>query len=190
MKKSVLILVLFLSFFGFSQRIHLEIGGTIGFKDEFHYKPHFDVTSKYTEFHIIDVEGFLRVSKLKWGGEIGVGFEKASNYFKRFYDNSKEVKYLNLNRLSLNLSAFHYFIKKSKFKWDLQFGVRNYFNLLPRLYVPVEIPLKVWKLSARVSTNFTFKNVLFGVFYEHDLKSDYAFKNKGANFGFRLGVIY
>lgn len=174
----------------FAQRPHLEVGGTIGFKDEFHFKPSFDAQSKYTEFHIFDLESFLRISKLHFGGEIGLGFEKASNYFIRFQDNSYSAKYLNLNRLSLNMSAFAYAIKKSHFKWDFQLGLRNYFNLNKRMYVPTTLNLKTYKLALRVGSNFTFKNVLFGVYYERDLRSDYTFSQRGANFGFRVGVIY
>lgn len=190
MKKLLTILLLLVSGLVLAQRPHLEIGTTLGFKDEFHYKPHFDVNSKYTEFHILDVELFLRVSKNKFGGEVGLGFEKATNYFIRRYDNSTQSAYLNLNRISLNLSAFYYFIKKSHFKWDLQLGARNYFNTNKWMYAPNSIGLKTYKLAARATTNFTFKNVLFGVYYERDVVSDYTFKLKGANFGFRIGMIF
>jgi hypothetical protein len=179
-----------LSFSSLAQRPHLEIGGVLGFKDEFHFKPQFDASSKYTELHIWEIEAFVRVSKSKFGGEIGIGFEKASNYFKRFQDNSSQGGYANLNRVSLNLSAFYYFIKKSDFKWDLQIGLRNYFNTNKYMYIPVEIERNPYKLAVRATTNFTFKSFVFVLYYEYDLKTDYSFKPKGANFGFRAGFIY
>ena len=80
--------------------------------------------------------------------------------------------------------------KKSDFKWDLQLGLRNYFNTNKKMYIPVTIQRSPYKLAARATTSFTFKNFIFGLYYEHDLKTDYSFKPKGANFGFRAGVIY
>jgi hypothetical protein len=190
LRHSLFCSLLLISFSSLAQRPHVELGGVLGFKDEFHFKPQFDATSKYTELHIWEIEAFLRVSKSKFGGEIGIGFEKASNYFRRDIDGTGDFGYANLNRVSLNLSAFYYFIKKSDFKWDLQLGLRNYFNTNKFMYVPLTIERSPYKLAARATTSFTFKNFIFGLYYEYDLKSDYSFKPKGANFGFRAGFIY
>lgn len=173
-----------------AQRVHLELGGALGFKDEFYLNPTFDDSSRYTEFHLYDINLFARVSKLRWGGEIGINYEKAGNYFVRKLNNSTELDYFNLNRLSINVSPFFYLVKKSHFKWDIQLGVRHYFNLNKAIYIPFKEELKVWKLADRFTTNFTFKSVILGLFYEHDIVTDYHFKPSNAVFGIRLGVIY
>ncbi|MDX2361865.1 MAG: hypothetical protein QNK23_13735 [Crocinitomicaceae bacterium] len=184
---SLLVLVAFVSS---AQRPHLELGGTLGFKDEFFFHPSFNASAQFTEFHIYDVDVFTRVSKLKWGGEIGLGFEKAGNYFIRRFDNTTEFEYMNLNRISFDLSPYYYLIKKNHFKWDVQLGVRNYFNLNTVTYFPMKEELKIWKLGARLTTNFTFKSVLVGVYYERDLRTDYSFNPQQSVFGLRIGVIY
>ena len=189
-KLTTLICFSLLIFVSFSQRIHLELGSTLGFKDELHFKPSFDTTSHFTEFHIYDIYVFSRISKNSWGGEMGLGFEKAGNYFIKRFDNSTETKYMNLNRIYFDLSPYFYLIKKSKVKWDLQLGIRNYFNLSRSLFIPETEKIHVWKMGARFTTNYTFKSFIIGLFYEHDLRSDYSFKPNNATFGLRLGVIY
>ena len=174
----------------FAQRPHLEAGGTLGFKDEFHYTPTFDTSSHFTEFHIYDLFLFTRVSKKKLGGEFGLGFEKAGNYFIRRFDNTTETKYMNLNRISVDISPFLYLIKKPKSKWDLQLGLRNYFNLTSSIAIPDIHQLKTWKLAGRLTTNYTFKSFLIGLYYEHDIRSDYSFKPNNVTFGLRCGVVY
>ena len=184
----VLLLIVSLPCFG--QRAHLEVGGTFGFKDEFFYRPSFDANAKYTEFHIYDLTLIARVSKLKWGGEIGIGFEKAGNYFTRYIDNTTDIQYMNLNRLSLDLSPYFYLIKKNHFKWDVQLGLRNYLNLNNVTYFPMKVDLNRWKLGARITSNVTIKSMLIGVYYERDVRTDYSFEPMHSVFGLRLGVIY
>jgi len=173
-----------------AQRPHLEIGGTLGFKDEFHSTPSFDTTSRFTEFHIYDLYVFTRVSKRNLGGEFGLGFEKAGNYFVRRFDNTTEAKYMELNRICLDLSSYLYLVKKAKSKWDLQLGLRSYFNLSRTIAVPEAQLQKTWKLAGRITTNYTFKSFIVGLFYEHDIRTDYFFKPNNATFGLRCGVIY
>lgn len=184
------VLLLFVSLPCFGQRAHLEVGGTFGFKDEFFYRPSFDVNAKYTEFHIYDLSLIARVSKLKLGGEIGIGFEKAGNYFTRSTDNATDVQYMNLNRVSFDLSPYFYLIKKNHFKWDVQLGLRNYLNLNNVTYFPMEENLNRWKMGARITTNLTIKSMLIGVYYEHDIRTDYSFNTRHSVFGLRVGVIY
>lgn len=175
---------------GFSQRPHLEVGATLGFKDDFHWKPEFDPNSKYTEFHMYDVYFFSRVSRNKIGGEFGLGFEKAGNYFVRYQDNSTELNYVNFNRISIELSPLIYLIKSSEKKLDFQLGLRNYFNLNSQISVPQQIDLKRWKLAGRATINYTYRSFLVGIFYERDLRSDYSFRFKGVTFGIRGGVLF
>ena len=186
----VIVALLIVSHSSLGQRAHLEVGATLGFKDEFFYRPSFDVNTQFTEFHIYDLSLIARVSKLKWGGEIGIGFEKAGNYFVRYSDNTTDAQYMNLNRLSLSLSPSFYLIKKSHFKWDVQIGLKNYLNLNNTTYFPMKENLRRWKMGARITTNFTIKSMLIGVYYEHDIRTDYSFNSKHSVFGLRLGVIY
>lgn len=186
----LLLLLLIVSQTCLAQRPHLEVGATFGFKDEFFSKPSFNPKSQYTEFHIYGLGLLTRVSKLNWGGEIGIGFEKAANYFTRNIDKTKEAQYMNLNRLSLNLSPYYYLIKKSHFKWDAQLGIRNYINLNQQTSFPMSEELRRWKMSGRLSTNITIKSMLIGVYYENDIRTDYSFNTRHSVFGLRLGVIY
>ncbi|MFT5779882.1 MAG: hypothetical protein ACI837_002841 [Crocinitomicaceae bacterium] len=192
MKKQfyILLLFIFLSKVSVAQRVHLEVGGTIGFKDEFHATPSFDTTSRYTEFHIYDLTLFTRVSKRNLGSEIGIGFEKAGNYFLRRFDNSTEAKFMQLNRVYIDVSPYIYLIKNPKIKWDLQVGFRNYFNLTRSMQIPEEQLQKSWKLAGRITTNYTFKSFLIGIYYEHDLRADYFFPPNNATFGIRCGVVF
>ena len=187
---AILSLFLVLSCVAYAQRPHLEVGGTLGFKDEFHYTPQFDTSSNFTEFHIYDLFVFTRLSKKRIGGEFGVGFEKAANYFIRRYDNSTDANYMNLNRVLIDFSPYVYLVKKPKTKWDMQLGLRNYFNLNSSIAIPNEHNLKIWKLAGRLSTNYIFKSFIIGLYYEHDIRSDYYFKPSNATFGLRCGVIY
>ncbi|MFT6244974.1 MAG: hypothetical protein ACJA0U_002972 [Salibacteraceae bacterium] len=186
----VIVLLLVVSLPCLGQRAHLEVGGTFGFKDEFFCRPSFDANAQFTEFHIYDLSLFTRVSKLKWGGELGLGFEKAGNYFTRYVDNTKNAGYMNLNRLSLDLSPYFYLVKKNHFKWDVQLGLRNYLNLNNVTYFPMKENLRRWKMGARITTNFTIKSMLVGVYYERDVRTDYSFNTMHSVFGLRLGVIY
>ena len=186
----IALLIMLIANVSVAQRPHFEIGGTLGFKDEFHYRPSFDTTAQFTEFHIYDLYAFTRVSKRNLGGEFGLGFEKAGNYFVRRFDNTTEAKYMELNRISVDLSSVLYLIKKAKSKWDLELGFRSYFNLTRFIEVPDQQLQKTWKLAGRVTTNYTFKSFIVGVYYEHDIRTDYFFKPNNATFGLRCGVIY
>ena len=165
MKQSSLLLFLLFSFFGISQQQHLEVGAKLGFKDEFHRKPSFDLNSKYTEIHFFDAYLFGRVSKRRFGNEFGIGFEKASDYFVRYTDNSKQFGYVNLNNLQFDLSQYYYLHKSAVQKWDIQVGLRNYFSLNKQIWIPHKMDLKTWKLSGRIATNYTYKTFIIGLFY-------------------------
>ncbi len=189
--RSVLVILLFLtSLHGVAQRLHLELGSTVGFKDEFFKSPDFDSTSAFSEFHIFDLYGFTRISKRRWGGELGLGFEKAGYYFVRHLDNSTETSFLQLNRLSLDLSGLFYLRKHTASKWDLQAGLRNYVNLTTTMFLPDRYEQQRWALSARITTNYTYKSFLTGLYYEQPLRNAYSFASATAVFGIRLGVIY
>jgi hypothetical protein len=192
MKKRMLILLFIFSgsLFVFSQRPHLEIGGTLGFKDEFFYRPSFHPNAKSTEFHIYDASLFTRVSKLKWGGELGIGFEKAGYYITQNFNNSSALEFMNLNRLSLDIGSFYYLIKKPHFKWDVQLGIRNYLNLSRTTFIPEKQALNVWKLGTRFTSNLTFKSLFIGLFYEYEIHSDYSFNKIPNIFGLRVGRIF
>lgn len=191
MKWLVLIsLFLLFSVQGFAQPPHLEIGAKFGFKDEFHFKPSFNLNSKYIEIHSLDAYLFGRVSKRRFGTEFGIGFEKASNYFVRFNDQSTQIGYVNLNRIQVDLSQFVYLLKTPLQKWDIQLGLRNYFGFNSRIWIPEEIALNPWKLSGRVSTNYTYKTFMVGLFYEYDLRSDYVNGARPVVFGLSVGVVY
>ena len=190
MKQVTLFLILIIAQFGFSQERHLEVGAKVGFKDEFHLKPSFDLSSKYTEIHFFDVYLFGRVSKRRFGNEFGFGFEKASDYFVRYTDNSTEFGYVNLNHLQLDLSQYYYLLKSPEKKWDIQVGLRNYFALNRQIWIPNKMELKTWKLTGRIATNYTYKRFMVGLFYEHDFRPNYFQGNRPAVFGFNVGIIY
>ena len=183
-------LILWFSVRGMAQQPHLEIGAKFGFKDEFHLKPSFNLNSKYTEIHYFDAYVFWRVSKRRFGNEFGLGFEKASDYFVRFTDQSKQMGYVNLNRVQVDLSQFFYLHKSGLQKWDVQVGLRNYFGFNERIWIPNEMELKTWKLTGRVSTNYTYKTFMVGVFYEYDLRTDYFNGLQPVVFGVNVGVVY
>ena len=50
--------------------------------------------------------------------------------------------------------------------------------------------LKTWKLTGRVSTNYTYKTFMVGVFYEYDLRTDYVNGAQPMVFGVSVGVVY
>ena len=189
MKIITVIILLFVSHITFCQRPHLELGITAEFKDEFFSTPDFDSSSQYSEFHVYGLYPFVRVSKLNWGGEFGIGYEKGLNYFTRFDKYTTSSSSITIDRVFINVSPTYYIIKKPDKKWDVQIGIRNYFNLTSKIYVPQESRLDTWKMSARFSTNYTFKLIIFGVFYERDLKTDYTFKPSNTTFGCRFGLI-
>ena len=198
MRQISLFVLLMIAFSGQGQQRHLEIGAKLGFKDEFHLKPSFDLNSNYTEIHYFDLYLFGRVSRRRFGTEIGLGFEKSSDYFVRYVDNSTEFGYINLNRVQFDLSEFFYLHKSAVHKWDLQIGLRNYFGFNKQIWIPHEMELKTWKLSGRIATNYTYKTFMIGLFYEYDFRSDYvdftstasAQSNRAAVFGLNIGVIY
>ena len=172
-----------------AQRMHLELGAHLGFKDEFFQHPEFSLSAAYAEFHIYELSAFSRVSKRRLGGELDVGFEKAANYFIRFDGESTSNAYFNLNRLKNGLYIQYYLLKSSTHKWDIQLGATQYFNLSP-MYLSDSIGIKRWKLAGRAGVNYTFKSVILGIYYEHTLRNDYNFSQPNAIFGFRLGLIY
>lgn len=176
--------------FTFGQRAHLEVGGTIGFKDEFFMRPTFSASAQFAEFHVYDLSVFTRVSKRRLGLELDLGFEKAAYYFVRFDANSKATNPMNLNRILSDVSGFVYLKKNAKHKVDVQLGCRNYFNCTPNLTLNNTYSLRTWKCAARLGVNYTFKSFISGVYYEQTLRSDYSFGNPTAVFGLRLGVIY
>ncbi|MDG1331621.1 MAG: hypothetical protein P8P74_04780 [Crocinitomicaceae bacterium] len=190
MKHIVTVIFLFSSFFGLSQQHHLEVGAKVGFKDEFHLNPSFDLNSKYTEIHFFEAYFFGRVSKRRFGNELGIGLEKTSDYFVRYTDNSKEFGYVNLNHFQFDLSQYYYLHKSAKKKWDVQIGLRNYFSLNDQIWIPHKMELNAWKLAGRITTNFTYKNFIAGLFYEHDIRPNYLDYDRAAVFGLNLGVIY
>ena len=173
----------------FSQRPHLELGLTSEFKNEIFLNPSFDLTAQQSQFHIYGLFPFIRISKLNWGGDFGIGFEKALNYFTRYNNKSTNSSSIPINRVSININPTYFIIKKSDKKWDVQIGLRNYFNLTSKIYVPNESELEVWKVSSRLTTNYTYKFIIFGIFYEKNIKSDYKFKTNDTTFGCRLGLI-
>lgn len=185
-----IVLFLLLAFPGRAQRMHLEVGGTVGFKDEFFLRPSFDSTSRFTEFHLFDLYAFSRVSKRRLGGELGLGFEKAGYYFVRHYDNTTGTGNLQINRLSVDLSGLFYLRKKAAFKWDVQAGVRSFFNLTTGFELPTHYEQTRWAPRARVTTNLTFKFCLVGIYAEHAIRRAYPFAPPSSVFGIRLGVIY
>lgn len=187
---SLISILFFVHFSSECQQPHLEIGAKLGFKDEFHHQPSFDLTSKYTEIHSFDAYLFGRVSKRRFGNEFGFGFEKASDYFVRYNDNSTQFGYVNINRVQLDLSQYFYLHKSALHKWDVQVGVRNYFGFNKRIWIPNEMELRTWKLTGRVSTNYTYKTLMVGLFYEYDFRSDYLNGVRPAVFGLNIGVIY
>jgi hypothetical protein len=187
---SLFIVLNWIAFYGASQQQHLEIGAKLGFKDEFHAKPSFDLNARYTEIHYFDAYFFGRVSKRRFGNEFGIGFEKASDYFVRYDDNSKQFGYINLNRIQIDISQYYYFIKTPLHKWDVQLGLRNYIGFNNRIWIPQGMDLKAWKLSGRITTNYTYKTFILGMFYEYDFRSDYVQFDRAAVFGFNFGVIY
>lgn len=190
MKLLFLFLILMITHCGLSQQRHLEVGAKVGFKDEFHLKPSFDLNSKYTEIHFFDVYLFGRVSKRRFGNEFGLGFEKGSDYFVRYTDNSKEFGYVNLNHLQFDLSQYYYLHKSARKKWDIQFGLRNYFALNNQIWIPHKMELKTWKLAGRISTDYTYKTFIVGLFYEYDIRPNYVDFDQAATFGLNVGVIY
>ena len=173
-----------------AQRMHLEVGGTLGFKDEFFRSPAFSSSAKFAEFHIFDITVLARVSKRRLGMEIDLGFEKAGDYFVRFNATSKATNYMNLNRVLCGVSGLFYVKKTAKSKVDIQLGCRNYFNCTPTLNLTETYVLSTWKCTARLGLNYTFKSFLSGVYFEQTLRNDYSFGNPTAIFGLRLGVIY
>lgn len=190
MKQISFIFVLWICSSGFSQQLHLEIGAKLGFKDEFHTEPSFDLNSKYTEIHSFDAYFFGRVSKRRLGNEFGLGFEKASDYFVRYNDQSSQYGYINLNRLFFDLSQYYYLHKSALHKWDVQLGIRNYFGFNDRIWIPHGMDLNTWKLSGRIGTNYTYKTFMVGLFYEHDFRSDYVDVDRAVVFGLNIGLIY
>lgn len=190
MKQLLSIILVFCTSSLWSQQPHFEVGAKLGFKDEFHLSPNFDQTSKYTEIHFFDLHMFGRISRRRFGNEIGFGFEKAADYFVRYTDNSKEFGYVNLNHLQFDLSQFYYLHKSATKKWDVQIGLRNYFALNERIWIPHKMELKTWKLSGRLATNYTYKNFIIGLFYEHDIRPNYIDFHRAAVFGLNIGVIY
>jgi len=190
MKQFLTFAVLLSSFFGWSQQYHLEVGAKVGFKDEFHLRPSFDETSKYTEIHFFYAYFFGRVSRRRFGNEFGLGFEKAADYFVRYIDNSKEFGYVNLNHLQFNLSQYYYIHKSAMKKCDIQVGLRNYFSLNDQVWIPHKMELKTWKLAGRIATNYTYKTFIVGLFYEHDIRPNYVDFDRAAVFGLNVGVIY
>ena len=191
MKQALLfIFVQFVCFTGSSQQLHLEVGAKLGFKDEFHLRPSFDLNSSYTELHYFDAYFFGRISKRRFGNEFGIGFEKPTDYFVRYTDKSTQFGYVNLNRVQFDVSQFYYLHKSAVHKWDVQLGLRNYFGFNKQIWIPHEMELKTWKLSGRLATNYTYKTFILGLFYEYDFRSDYIDFNRAAVFGINLGVIY
>jgi len=174
----------------FAQRMHLEVGGTVGFKDEFFQHPTFSLGAEFAEFHIFDISLLARVSKRRLGLEMDLGFEKSSDYFVRFDATSKTTNYMNLNRVLSDVSGLIYLKKSAKHKVDVQLGCRNYFNCTPDLNLTETYALRTWKCAARLGLNYTCKSFLCGVYYEQALRNDYSFGNPTAVFGIRLGVIY
>lgn len=191
MKRICLHIILFflLSVHTFAQRMHLELGANLGFKDEFFLRPDFAPNADFAEFHIYDLTAFSRVSKSRLGGEFSLGFEKAANYFIRFDGSTTSSAYFNLNRLKNGLYFQYYLLKNARNKWDIQLGCTQYFNFSP-LYLGNAYGLKTWKLAARGGVNYTFKSFIAGLFYEQSLRKDYAFSAPNAMFGMRLGIIY
>jgi hypothetical protein len=191
MKKGLfhIVITCLLSLPTFAQRPHLELGATVGFKDEFFLRPEFAPGAAFAEFHIYDLTLFTRISKARWGAEIDLGFEKAANYFIRFDGASTSNDYFNLNRLKNGVYAHYYLLKNARNKWDIQLGCTQSFNFSP-LFLGTAHPLKTWKLSARGGLNYTFKSFISGLFYEYTLRNDYTFSPPNALFGLRLGLIY
>ncbi len=190
MKHSLILIFLFSSFYGSSQQYHLEVGAKVGFKDEFHLNPSFDLNSKYTEIHLFEAYFFGRVSKRRFGNELGFGFEKASDYFVRYTDNSKEVGYVNLNHLQFDVSQYYYLHKSAEKKWDVQVGLRNYFCLNNQIWIPHKMEMKTWKLAGRIATNYSYKTFIVGLFYEYDIRPNYVDYDRAAVFGLNVGLIY
>lgn len=178
------------SLMSLAQRPHLEVGGTIGFKDEFFLNPEVSLSPDYMEFHCADIYLFSRISKSIYGGELSIGYEKPLAYFQRFNSTTTNYNYFNLNRLAVQLSPYIYLIKKATVKWDVQIGLNNYFNLNNGIYLPDQHRIDIWKMACAFGTNVTYKSFLIRLFYEYNLKADYDFGNANAIFGIRLGVIY
>ncbi|GEM_PF-3824397 len=179
-----------LSFLGYGQRPHLEIGANVSAKEELHKTPSFDSTAQSLNFQLYGINLITRISKRRLGGELGFGFEKAGNYTLQSIGNSDQSAYINLNRLVLNISPYAYILKKAVSKWDVQLGLHNSFNLNSQVLIPDAQFLRAWKMSGRCATNFTYKSLMVGLYYERDLRSDFYFDSKDATFGVRLGVIY
>ncbi len=190
MKHFSLLFLLLIYLPGMAQQPHLEIGVKLGFKDEFHSRPSFDPNSLYSEIHYFDVYFFGRVSKRRFGSEFGLGFEKPTDYFVRYSDKSTQFGYVNINRVQFDLSEFFYLHKSAIHKWDLQVGLRNYFGFNDHIYIPHEMEMKTWKLCGRIGTNYTYKTVMVGMFYEIDLRADYVDFDRAAVFGLSCGLIF
>lgn len=190
MKRIVLIVMLLISVFAECQQQHLEIGAKLGFKDEFHVKPEFNSSSKYTEIHSFDAYFFGRVSKRRFGTEFGLGFEKASDFFVRYSTDSIQLGFLNLNRFQFDFSEYFYLHKSAKQKWDFQVGLRNYFGFNKNIWIPQKMELKTWKLSGRIATNYTYKTFMVGLFYEYNFRSDYVESQRPIVFGLTIGVVF
>lgn len=170
--------------------MHLEVGSALAFKDEFFDHAPFDSLAKFSEIHLYELAVFTRVSKRRFGGELGVGFEKAGYRFSRYANDSTLTRYIQLNRITTDVSALFYLVKKAQTKLDVQCGIRNYFNMPGRLYLPDVYAIRSWSVGGRAGINYTYRSFLCGLFYEYPLRKTYPFQRPDATFGLRVGVIY
>jgi len=175
---------------GVAQRPHLEVGFTLGYKAEVFNQQQFKSNTDYTLFNLFNVKSFVRISKLKLGGQLGIGFEKASDYYIRYNDNTAVNNYFNLNRITVEIAPYYYLIKNSKFKWDIQLGVNGAFNLQNNIKIPETHAVKTSQISVRLGSNITVKNYFLGLFYESHLSSDYYNTKQPIAFGYNVGFIF
>lgn len=189
MNIKTLTFILFIVNYSLCQEPQFEYGVTFEFKDEFFFTPDFAPNAQYSEFHVYGLYPFCRITKQNWGAEVGMGYEKGLNFFTRFDKHTTTMTSITMDRLFINVSPTYLIYQKPDKKLDIQVGLRNYFNLTSEIYVPQKSMLDTWKLSARLTTNYTYKLLIFGIFYERDLKTDYTFKPSNTTFGCRLGLL-
>lgn len=188
MKKYFILILIFLTYCRLhSQETKLQFGANVEFKDEFFLKPTKNI--QYLEFHSLSINGLMRVSGNRFGLESSLGFEKSTNNFVRYIDNSSSFAYHNLDRLSISAMPYIFLMKREKARVDLGIGLKYYINLNSKLLEPVISNINLSKVSLKTALNYSKMNFQMGLFVEYDLQSDFDKLVTPFSFGFRFGYL-
>lgn len=191
MKKQFIFIVFFVCAFNVSaQRWHLEVGGSIEFRDVLYDQPNWIDSSKFTEIHCLGVNGFVKASKRKFATQLTFGFSKAIDQFIRFDNDRTHAEYFNLNTISLALAESFYLVKKAAYKLDIQGGVVNNFHLNRSIFLPSKQKVTLYIPVLRTGMNFTYHSLIVGVHYDFPMRHLMLNHPSTAMFGASLGVIY